>query len=132
MLVCLFVMERHPRVGHIVHQVVPVPCGHRGRLTDRRHCSISAKLRSRRRGSKRYSPMCAYRPALAVSSQRKRSPLLLPRASKGPVLKGDTFGRPLLFIPEGPFRVFFLLSRYKNAERAQQLFRCGPSVCLCR
>lgn len=30
MLISLLVVQRHPRVRHIIHQVVPVPCGHHG------------------------------------------------------------------------------------------------------
>lgn len=86
MLVCLFVMERHPRVRQIVHQVVPVPRRHGRRYTDRRRFS-SASTRRHRPDCQRSSPVRDSRASSAVSSRCKRSPLLLPRASKGPILQ---------------------------------------------
>lgn len=77
MLVCLFVMERHPRVRQIIHQVVPVPRRHHRRQTDRRRCSFGSTRRYRP-DSKRSSPVRDSRASPAVSSRCKRSPLLLP------------------------------------------------------
>lgn len=90
MLVCLFVMKRHPRVRHIIHQVVPVPRRHFGRQTDRPRWSFGS---TRRYGfdSKRSSAVRDSRAPSAVSSRWRRSPLLLPWASKGPILKRGTF-----------------------------------------
>lgn len=94
MLVCLFVMERHPRVRQIIHQVVPVPRRHHRRQADRRRCSFGSTRRYRP-DSKRSSPVRDSR----VSSRCKRSPLLLPWASKGPILKRGHVCAPLTLSP---------------------------------
>lgn len=98
MLVCLFVMERHPRVRQIIHQVVPVPRRHHRRQTDRRRSSFGSTRRYRP-DSKRSSPVRDSRASPAVSSRYKRSPLLLPWASKGPILKRGHVCAPLTLSP---------------------------------
>lgn len=85
-LVRLLVVERHPRVRHIVHQVVPVPRRHHGnRRTDRRRWSFGS-TRRRCPDPERASPVRDSRASPAVSWRRGRSPLLLPWAWKGPIL----------------------------------------------
>lgn len=125
MLVCLFVMERHPRVRHIIHQVVPVPRRHRGRQTDRRHWSFGSTRRCRP-DSKRSSPVRDSRASPAVSSRWRRSPLLLPWASKGPILKRARL-RASLLIPEWQSRLYFLICGWKRCaqQRKDRVSRAG-------
>lgn len=80
MLISLLVVQRQPRVRHIVHQVVPVPHGHRGlRPTTsrrRKHCSTTKLTNSACVGNATI-PMCLHSAAPRVSSRCRRSPLLL-------------------------------------------------------